>query len=124
MEQFEIYKTLGISEEVYKAGERLEQELMPRFLEFDKTAEFNQLKVLAAMQKNRVSAECFQYATGYGFLRVLCCSFDRFRTKHSLSLVSYSPEASVLPVSGFKAAASESCVPVSSPSAASGSEAV
>ena len=67
MEQFEIYKTLGISEEVYKAGERLEQELMPRFLEFDKRAEFNQLKVLAAMQKNRVSAECFQYATGYGY---------------------------------------------------------
>ena len=34
MEQLKIYKSLGISEEVFAAGERLEQELMPRFLEF------------------------------------------------------------------------------------------
>ncbi len=67
MEQYMIYKNLGISREVYEAGERLEQELMPRFLEFDKNAEFNQLKVLHAMQKNRVSDGCFQYATGYGY---------------------------------------------------------
>ena len=67
MEQLKIYKSLGISEEVFAAGERLEQELMPRFLEFEKTAELNQLKVLGAMQKNRVSAECFQYSTGYGY---------------------------------------------------------
>lgn len=58
---------LGISEPVFQAGERLEQELLPRFLEFDKTAEQNQWKVLYAMQKNRVSESCFQYATGYGY---------------------------------------------------------
>lgn len=67
MEQYIIYKKLGISREVYEAGERLEQELMPRFSEFDKNAEYNQLKVLHAMQKNRVSDGCFQYATGYGY---------------------------------------------------------
>ena len=67
MERYKIYQELGISKEVFEAGERLEQELMPRFLEFDRTAEFNQLKVLGAMQKNRVSAECFQYASGYGY---------------------------------------------------------
>ena len=67
MEQLKIYKSLGISEEVFAAGERLEQELMPRFLEFDKTAEYNQLKVLRAMQKNRVSDIHFAATTGYGY---------------------------------------------------------
>lgn len=30
-------------------------------------AEFNQLKVIKAMQKNRVSTECFNSSTGYGY---------------------------------------------------------
>lgn len=62
-----IYKKLGLSQEVYEAGERLEQELAPRFLTFDKTAEYNQWKVLHAMQENQVSEGCFRYATGYGY---------------------------------------------------------
>lgn len=67
MEKQNMAAILGISEPVFQAGERLEQELLPRFLEFDKTAEQNQWKVLYAMQKNRVSESCFQYATGYGY---------------------------------------------------------
>ena len=67
MEQYSIYEKLGISREVFEAGERLSQELASRFSEFDSTAEYNQLKVLHAMQKNRVSEGCFQYATGYGY---------------------------------------------------------
>ncbi len=62
-----MYSALGISKEVYEVGEALETELSVRFKEIDKTAEYNQLKVLNAMHKNRVSAECFNYASGYGY---------------------------------------------------------
>lgn len=63
----QIYAKLGISEEVLKFGRKIEKELMPRFQKFDETAEYNQLKVLHAMQENRVSEGCFQYASGYGY---------------------------------------------------------
>ena len=62
-----IYQDLGITAEVFRAGEKLEQELKDRFDTFDKTAEYNQLKVIHAMQKNKVSEGCFQYASGYGY---------------------------------------------------------
>ena len=38
-----------------------------RFEEIDARAEYNQLKVLKAMQDNRVSAECFNTTSGYGY---------------------------------------------------------
>ncbi len=63
----EQYRQLGISEEVYAYGMRVEKELLERFDEIDRIAEFNQLKVLGAMQENRVSAECFQMTSGYGY---------------------------------------------------------
>lgn len=63
----EIYQNLGISKAVLDAGNRIEQELKPRFANFDKVAEYNQLKVLHAMQKNRVNEGCFHYASGYGY---------------------------------------------------------
>lgn len=66
-EMNQIYAKLGISEEVLAFGQRIEEELMPRFQKFDETAEYNQLKVLHAMQENRVSEGCFQYASGYGY---------------------------------------------------------
>ena len=66
-EMNQIYAKLGISEEVLKFGRKIEEELMPRFQKFDETAEYNQLKVLHAMQENRVSEGCFQYASGYGY---------------------------------------------------------
>ena len=65
MEQ--IYDTLGISEEVEKFGQEIVRELKERFEQIDEVAEYNQAKVLAAMQKNRVSAECFAGSTGYGY---------------------------------------------------------
>lgn len=61
------YKGLGISREVFEFGSRIEDELKPRFEEFDRTEEYNQLKVLRAMQKCRVSAECFHSSNGYGY---------------------------------------------------------
>lgn len=63
----EMYQNLGISKAVLDAGNRIEQELKPRFANFDKVAEYNQLKVLHAMQKNRVNEGCFHYASGYGY---------------------------------------------------------
>lgn len=63
----EQYKAMGICEEVYSYGEKTERELKERFVAIDEIAEYNQLKVIAAMQKNRVSAECFQMSSGYGY---------------------------------------------------------
>lgn len=63
----EQYNRLGISKEVLAYGEEIEKELKERFLEIDARAEVNQLKVIEAMQKNRVSAECFNQTSGYGY---------------------------------------------------------
>lgn len=61
------YKELGISKEVYNFGAEIEKELKERFEYIDNIAELNQIKVLNAMQKNKVSAECFQNTSGYGY---------------------------------------------------------
>ena len=63
----EIYTTLGISPTVYEYGEKILAGLKERFERIDETAEYNQLKVINAMQKARVSAECFNTSTGYGY---------------------------------------------------------
>lgn len=62
-----MYKDLGISEEVFAFGKQIEASLTERFTEIDRVAEYNQLKVLHAMQECKVSAECFNYASGYGY---------------------------------------------------------
>ena len=62
-----MYEQLGISSQVYDFGHEIEASLKERFEEFDRIAEYNQLKVLHAMQKNNVSAECFQSSSGYGY---------------------------------------------------------
>ena len=61
-----IYALLGISEKVCALGEKVLSGLWERFLQIDEIAAFNQAKVLHAMQKNRVSAECLSGTTGYG----------------------------------------------------------
>ncbi len=63
----EIYEQLGISPRVYEFGLKTENALKERFEQFDRTAEYNQMKVLLAMQKNKVSAECFNSSSGYGY---------------------------------------------------------
>ena len=55
-----IYEQLGISKEVWAFGQKTEEKLKERFEEFDRNAEYNQLKVIHAMQENRVSEGCFQ----------------------------------------------------------------
>ena len=62
-----IYEQLGISEEVWAYGQKIEEGLRDRFRGFDETAEYNQLKVIRAMQENRVSEACFNYMSGYGY---------------------------------------------------------
>ena len=61
------YKQLGISEEVYAFGKKIEEKLTERFQKVDEVAEFNQLKVIQAMQDRRVSEACFNFASGYGY---------------------------------------------------------
>ena len=63
----ELYQKLGIQEKVYSYGQQFEEKLKDRFAELDKTAEYNQLKVIRAMQAHKVSAECFMGTTGYGY---------------------------------------------------------
>ena len=61
------YTKLGISKEVLAFGAKIEEELKDRFAMIDARAEVNQLKVIEAMQKNKVSAECFNISSGYGY---------------------------------------------------------
>ena len=62
-----IYEGHGISREVWEYGQRTESRLKERFEKFDKNAEYNQMKVIRAMQENRVSEGCFNYVSGYGY---------------------------------------------------------
>ena len=67
MELEQMYGKLGISPEVLKFGTEIENSLKERFLAIDENAEFNQMKVLKAMQDARVSDIHFAATTGYGY---------------------------------------------------------
>ncbi len=62
-----MYECMGISREIYQYGQKTEEKLKERFAEIDQTAEYNQLKVIHAMQKNKISAEHFNSSSGYGY---------------------------------------------------------
>lgn len=62
-----MYKELKVTDSVFTYCERIEQDLKARFEQIDKVAEYNQLKVLKAMQKNKVSDIHFAATTGYGY---------------------------------------------------------
>ena len=64
---WERYQALGISKKVFEFGKQVRNELTDRFAEIDKVAEYNQLKVLQAMQENRISEACLYGTTGYGY---------------------------------------------------------
>lgn len=63
----EQYRKFGISEKVYNYGEEILGSLQERFCEIDKIAEYNQLKVIHAMQECSVSEACLLGTTGYGY---------------------------------------------------------
>ena len=67
MKMESMYEQLGVSAAVYEYGERIIAELRDRFDAIDQTAEYNQAKVLSAMQRNRVNATHFAATTGYGY---------------------------------------------------------
>lgn len=67
MNNNEMYLKLGIGEKVLNYCNRILGTLEGRFKEIDAVSEYNQAKVTYAMQKNRVSAECFAGSTGYGY---------------------------------------------------------
>ena len=62
-----MFESLGISKNVYEFGEKILKELEPRFKKIDEIAEYNQLKVIKAMQDNKVSEACLLGTTGYGY---------------------------------------------------------
>lgn len=62
-----IYQEMGIRPSVLEFGASIEASLKERFDGIDKTAEYNQLKVIKGMQDNRVNADCFHFASGYGY---------------------------------------------------------
>ena len=67
MELLQMYESLGLSKAVYEYGEQVLASLKDRFAQVDQVAEYNQAKVIRAMQENRVDATCFAATTGYGY---------------------------------------------------------
>ncbi len=63
----EQYKSMGIAEKLLDFSDAIEESLKERFSYIDQVAEYNQHKVILAMQKNRVSDIHFAATTGYGY---------------------------------------------------------
>lgn len=67
MDTKDMYQNLGISNQVYDFCNEIETHLKGRFEEIDRITEYNQMKVIAAMQKNRLGEAHFAATTGYGY---------------------------------------------------------
>ena len=67
MELSTIYRTLGISEQVLRYAEPVLESLAPRFQAIDAMAEYNQLRVISAMQVAHVGEASLKGTTGYGY---------------------------------------------------------
>ena len=67
MEITNMYQSMGISKEVYDFGNEILAGLKERFDAIDEVAEYNQMKVLNAMQECKVSDIHFAATTGYGY---------------------------------------------------------
>lgn len=63
----EMYKNMGICDEVYDYCDNIIKSLHDRFEEIDKNAEYNQMKVIKAMQDNKVAETHLSGTTGYGY---------------------------------------------------------
>ena len=63
----EMYAEMGIERQIYEYGESVLNRLVPRFKEIDEIAEYNQMKVIKAMQESKVSEACLLGTTGYGY---------------------------------------------------------
>lgn len=63
----QMYQNMKIEEQILQFGEDVLKGLKDRFAGIDEVAEYNQLKVVGAMQACRVSEACFQATSGYGY---------------------------------------------------------
>ena len=63
----EMYKNMGICDEVYDYCDNIIRSLHDRFEEIDKKAEYNQMKVIKAMQDEKVAEMHLSGTTGYGY---------------------------------------------------------
>ncbi len=63
----EMYELLGIDKDIFDFSNEILNGLKERFDRIDETAEYNQLKVIRAMQECNVSEACFQMSNGYGY---------------------------------------------------------
>ena len=63
----EQYARMGINKEIYEYGEAVLEKLATRFQKIDGIAEYNQMKVIKAMQDCQVSEACLLGTTGYGY---------------------------------------------------------
>lgn len=63
----EMYKNMGICDEVYDYCDNIIKSLHDRFEEIDKNAEYNQMKVIKSMQDNKVAEMHLSGTTGYGY---------------------------------------------------------
>ena len=62
-----IYRMFGVDERIEALVREEEERLRERFCSIDETAEYNQLKVIRAMQENGISGSCMLETTGYGY---------------------------------------------------------
>ena len=62
-----MYEKMGISKEVLDFSNKILEGLKERFERIDNVAEYNQMKVLHAMQKNQVSEMHLETSSGYGY---------------------------------------------------------
>lgn len=62
-----LINKLNISKKIIDMCVSTEEEVSGQFKKIDEVGEFNQYKVLNALQKNRISDMHFNYSTGYGY---------------------------------------------------------
>ena len=72
---------LGISEKVYDYSENIIAGLKERFEKIDETAEYNQMKVINAMQKNHVAEMHLNGTSGYGYNEIRLSRFMRIYSR-------------------------------------------
>ena len=63
----EQYLKMGLDEDIVRLGDEVRKSLKERFEKINEMAEYNQLKVLKAMQDKQVSEACLLGTTGYGY---------------------------------------------------------
>jgi len=67
MDGYSYLSEAGVDRRIIELSRETEAELLPAYKRADSIAEYNQLKVLEAMRKNKLSDAHFAGSTGYGY---------------------------------------------------------